>query len=239
MNTTNRLPGFCETSVLEVVITEDGSFTPQHSSLAEDVGLEGGARLYLAEGLDESVTHLLATSPFPIPPTFLEVHTKNGTSPAETTEHPSGHFTVKWRTPVTQTRSQWTVEQRIQSGRPYDVDTFRDPQDLRLNHTRYERRPAFLCRPYHPLSISDEGEKLSQATLECVSTCFGHADGTLIGEHLCPTAFQCCNSAFPSGCLSGTWVPWLLKLTSLIFSHRALRPSPFSQRNREEVRVLV
>ncbi|KAK3364705.1 hypothetical protein B0T25DRAFT_438119, partial [Lasiosphaeria hispida] len=91
-------------------------------------------------------------------------------------------FFAKWTRPATQLWEQWAIEQRILLNRPYDVDTFRDPMELRLDHKRYEREPPVPSRPYYPITVLETPEnEVVHATIECVSVYLKPTGGAIIG----------------------------------------------------------
>jgi hypothetical protein len=165
--------------VVEVTVTQGVQLSPHELNIDQDFASkpftgvkddEPAAILYLAE-LDESMKQSFQQHKWPIPDSFMNAHL-NGCSTIIPNFHDDAstqafHFT--WITPAMQTKDQGTIAQRISVGKPYDIDTIRDPHDLRLDHTRFDTSPL-PHRPYHPISVSDGGDSpIEHAAFECVS----------------------------------------------------------------------
>ncbi|KAK6338450.1 hypothetical protein TWF730_002510 [Orbilia blumenaviensis] len=88
---------------------------------------------------------------------------------------------LNWERLEAQSQEQYGIEKRIQAGKPYDVDTFRDPEILRLNHRRYERLPKRPFRKYGIISSSEDDSVLYHAAKERISFGWGHVGGVFTG----------------------------------------------------------
>ena len=178
-------------TILEVVITEGGNLeyqdiTPNPSDAyvcTERNSISHTARLYLSETLDAPVERFLSMHKMDLPLGFAQMHAKNTIATWEANDvDPGMRFFVKWIRPVTQLRSEWAIEQRILLNRPYDVDTIRDPMELRLDHKRYGREPSFPFRPYYPITVLENVENdIMHATIDCVSVYLKRVNGTITG----------------------------------------------------------
>lgn len=83
-------------------------------------------------------------------------------------------FYFKWLRPLEQKPELWEIEQRIEKGKPYSIDTFVDPAELSLDHKRYERKYP-THRPYGP--IRKLPDSIVHSAIECVAL-FGRQDAT-------------------------------------------------------------
>ena len=97
-------------------------------------------------------------------------------------ERPPSTFLARWTNPMRQNRRQWHLDQRIQMGKPYDKDTFSDPDSLKVSHQRYSRLPLDSRRSY-PLAVSGRRDGgMKQGVLTCVSFMYQKHGNELKGE---------------------------------------------------------
>ena len=68
----------------------------------------------------------------------------------------------------------------ISEGTPYNIHTFKDPKDLRLDHERYQRLPG-VFRPYYPISQMPE-EIVQHAARERISISWLHENPSPFGK---------------------------------------------------------
>lgn len=67
------------------------------------------------------------------------------------------------------------MEQKVESRRPWDSSSAKDPAELRLDHSRYSRVSS-PYRPYHP--VEEHDETITHAARECVSMAFHRGHGS-------------------------------------------------------------
>ena len=124
------------------------------------------------EGLSEEMI-AACRSQIGVPIEFFTYHRNESVRlrPADTTS--SEHcLSARWSRRVMQSTRHWKIESMISKGTPYNVDTFKDPKDLRLDHERYRRVPG-VFRPYCPISQLPEGILL-HAARESISIYWVH-----------------------------------------------------------------
>jgi len=93
---------------------------------------------------------------------------------------PDGCFFAKWSRRVLQEHAQWSIETKIASGQPYDVDILSDPHHIGLDHNRYHKFPN-IHRQYDLLEpqldfietpLLNPKKLLRHAAKECISYCY-------------------------------------------------------------------
>lgn len=122
-----------------------------------DIPSDVNFRLLIYEGTLEQLrgpTSSATQSPLEISNSILSFHELDSI-PAigAKVNHEPNTFFAKWSRYTTQKSSNWEIERRILSERPYDTNTATDPHLLRLKHTTYARYPP-TGRPYFPISIT-------------------------------------------------------------------------------------
>ena len=130
------------------------------------------ARILLLEGLSEEAI-AACCSQLGVPDEFFTYHESERVRmrPVDTTS--TKHcLSAKWSRLVNQSARHWKIESMISKGTPYNVNTFKDPKDLRLDHERYRRVPG-MFRPYCPISQPPEGILL-HAARESISIYWVH-----------------------------------------------------------------
>ena len=103
------------------------------------------ARLYLAEGLTKGVISFFSH----IDRDFFHCHYLNAL-PYGRSRLDNQHFYGKWSRQVRQTPQQWIAEDRINKGRPWDLNIPIDPREVRSDHVRYEMSRS-IRRPHGSL----------------------------------------------------------------------------------------
>ena len=132
------------------------------------------------EGLSEGAV-AACCSQLGVPEEFFRHHKSESVRmrPVDTTS--SKHcLSAKRSRLVNQSARHWKIESMISKGTPYNVDTFKDPKDLRLDHERYQRVPG-VFRPYHPISEMPE-ENLQHAARESISISWVHDNPSSFGR---------------------------------------------------------
>ena len=104
-----------------------------------------GARLYLVEGLTKGVISFFSH----VDRDFFHCHCLNAL-PYGRSRLDSHHFYGKWSRRVRQTPQQWIAEDRINKGRPWDLNIPIDPREVRSDHVRY-KMPRSIRRPHGSL----------------------------------------------------------------------------------------
>ncbi|KAF3184796.1 hypothetical protein TWF788_005047 [Orbilia oligospora] len=113
---------------------------------------------------------------------FLAAHCSKGEDMIQALERENETvFSLDWKRLVAQSKDQHEIEYRILSGKPYDLNTYRDPMDLSLNHKRYGHWPDSPYREYVFISPSEDDTFLYHAAKERVSLCFGSFGGLPTG----------------------------------------------------------
>ncbi|KAF3223479.1 hypothetical protein TWF106_004872 [Orbilia oligospora] len=113
---------------------------------------------------------------------FLAAHCSKGEDMIQALERENEIvFSLDWKRLVAQSKDQHEIEYRILSGKPYDLNTYRDPMDLSLNHKRYGHWPDSPYREYVFISPSEDDTFLYHAAKERVSLCFGSFGGLPTG----------------------------------------------------------
>ena len=138
------------------------------------------ARILLLEGLSEG-TIAACCSQLKLSDEFVTYHNSESVRmrPVDTTS--SDHcLSAKWSRLVNQSARHWKIESMISKGTPYNVDTFKDPKDLRLDHERYQRVPG-VFRPYCPISQMPEGI-MQHAARESISISWAHENPSSFGK---------------------------------------------------------
>jgi hypothetical protein len=134
-------------------------------------------RLFLLGRWDEDIRSRLSQSYIGVPDALFVFHASDTVSLAQKWLKDDSLFFAKWLRVETQETEQWQVERLIDSGCPYDVSTFGDPRDGRLDHTRYSR----MSSPYRPYCLLEEGgNRIVHAGRECVSMWFSQLSETQI-----------------------------------------------------------
>jgi len=138
------------------------------------------ARILLLESLTEEAI-AACRSQLGIPNEFFTYHQSKSVRMRPVNITSGKHcLSAKWSRLVNQSARHWKIETRILKGTPYDVDTLKDPKDLRLDHERYKRVPG-VFRPYCPVSQLP-GEIWQQAAQESISMSWIHDDPSLFGK---------------------------------------------------------
>ncbi|KAL8825399.1 MAG: hypothetical protein Q9191_004446 [Dirinaria sp. TL-2023a] len=135
-------------------------------------------RLFLVEGLaKETITYFSN-----IHEAFFLYHFRN-VLPYERLGFDHNFFFGKWSRRALQNLDQWHIEDRIAKSRPFNLDMITDPQNVGVNHDRYERANG-VHRPYSSLEANANimgDQHLRQAVEECVSTYYTKVQNGLIG----------------------------------------------------------
>ena len=135
-------------------------------------------RLFLVEGLaKETITYFSN-----IRKDFFFHHSRN-VLPYECLGFDHNFFFGKWSRRAFQNPAQWQIEDRIAKGRPFNRDIITDPQNVGLDHDRYERANV-IHRPYSSLEANANAPDMPyarQAVEECVSTSYTRVGDGLIG----------------------------------------------------------
>ncbi|KAK0511441.1 hypothetical protein JMJ35_006014 [Cladonia borealis] len=130
------------------------------------------ARILLLEGLSEEAI-AACCSQLGVPDEFFTYHKSESVRMRPVDTPSSKHcLSAKWSRLVNQSARHWRIESIISKGIPYNVHTFKDPKDLRLDHERYQRVPG-VFRPYCPISQIPE-EIMQHAARESISISWLH-----------------------------------------------------------------
>ena len=143
----------------------------------------GVITLILAEYRGSSTERLLREYGVGVPPVLFRYHRQESLSLQQKWLSNDSLFFIQWLLFANQSGAARVIEQKIKSGRPYDVSETEDPAITGVDHTRYARE-APLYRGYSPLDISEPGGGAWRcAALEGASLWFdqnkdGQATGT-------------------------------------------------------------
>ena len=137
-------------------------------------------RLFLVEGLAKEIISYFSD----FDEDFFRLHHQN-VLPYNRAKSDKNCFFAKWSRRVHQDPDAWHIEQKIAQGRPYDLDLVTDPDDIRLDHWRFERVSS-VQRPCSYLEADLTATKglMRQAVQDCISICYKRVDNGLIGKRL-------------------------------------------------------
>lgn len=138
------------------------------------------ARILLLEGLSEGAI-AACCSQLGVPDEFFTYHNSDSVRmrPVDTTSI-KHCLSAKWSRLVNQSARHWAIESMISKGTPYNINTFKDPKDLRLDHERYQRLPG-VFRPYCPISQMP-AEIMQHAARERISISWLHENPSSFGK---------------------------------------------------------
>lgn len=138
------------------------------------------ARILLLEGLSEGAI-AACRSQLGVPQEFFAYHNSESVRTRLIDTTISKHcLSAKWSRLVNQSAGHWKIESMISKGTPYNVDTFKDPMELRLDHERYQRVPG-VFRSYYPISQISE-KILEHAARESISISWVHDNPSPFGK---------------------------------------------------------
>jgi hypothetical protein len=137
-------------------------------------------RLLLVEGSSESVFNIYRSSHLSVPQQYFDFHQSNAVPSVRAKfDFQDRSFFAKWSRYIWQSPKRWGIEQRIETGLPYNINTVTDPDTLRLDHERYSKLlPEY--RSYDPISKTKSNYH-GHAAQEIISVFWKKLESSWIG----------------------------------------------------------